>query len=63
MEPRQRGERPVGGAVVDEHGLPVGADALECAPELVEEECDAPLLVVDGDDDGDHAPEPTVVVP
>ena len=54
VQPRQRGERAVGGAVVDEDRLPGRVERLERGAELVVEECDAPLLVVHGHDDGDH---------
>ena len=59
MQLHQGRERPVGGPVVDEDRLPVRADALKRAAQLVEQQGDAPLLVVDGDDDGDHGSEPT----
>ena len=59
VQPRQRGVGAVGGAVVDEDRLPRGAERLQRRVELVEEQRDAPLLVVHGDDDGDHAREPT----
>jgi hypothetical protein len=54
MQPRQRGEGAVGRAVVDEDGLPRPPERVERRAELVVQEGDAPLLVVDGDDDRDH---------
>ena len=54
VEARQRGERAVRRAVVDEDRLPRLAERLERRVQLVVEQRDAPLLVVDGDDDGDH---------
>ena len=55
VEPRQRAERAVGRAVVDEDGLPGAAVAVERRGQLVVEQRDAALLVVHGDDDRDHA--------
>ena len=60
MEPRQRGEGAVSGTVVDEDRFPVRAERLERRAELLVEERDAPLLVVDRDDDRDHAREPSL---
>ena len=54
VQPRQRGERPVGRTVIDEDRLPLGVQRLEGRAKLVVEECDAPFLVVNRDDDGDH---------
>ena len=59
VQPGQRRVRPVRGAVVDEHGLPGLAERLERRVELVVQQRDAPLLVVDGNDDRDHGREPT----
>ena len=55
VEPGERAEGAVGRAVVDEHGLPRPAVAVERGRQLVVEQRDAALLVVDGDDDRDHA--------
>ena len=55
VEPRQGAERAVGRAVVDEDGLPGAAVAVERGGQLVVEQRDAPLLVVHGDNDRDHA--------
>src|SRR5207302_9279836 len=54
VESRQRGERAVGRAVVDEDRLPLAPERLESRAKLVVEERDAPLLVVHRHDDGDH---------
>jgi hypothetical protein len=54
VETRERRERAVGGAVVDEHGFPWAFERVEGAGELVVEQLDASILVVDGDDDRDH---------
>jgi molybdopterin molybdotransferase len=54
VEPRERGERSVGRAVVDEDRLPVLAHGFERRTQLVVEEGDTSLLVMDGDDDRDH---------
>ena len=61
VEPRQRGERAVLRAVVDEDRLPGLAARLERGVQLVVEEGDASLLVVNGDDDRDHGSEPSRV--
>jgi molybdopterin molybdotransferase len=61
VQARQRSERPVGGAVVDEDRLPLGMQRLERRAQLVVEECDAAFLVVNGNDHGDHGHEPSVV--
>ena len=61
VEPRQRGERAVLRAVVDEDRLPGLAAGLERGLQLLVEEGDAPLLVVNGDDDRDHGSEPSRV--
>ena len=55
VEPRQRGEGAVVRAVVDEDRLPRPPERLEGGGELVEQQRDAALLVVNRDDDGDHA--------
>ena len=55
VQPGQRAERAVGGAVVDEDDLPGLAERVERRGQLVVEERDAPLLVVHGDDHRDHA--------
>src|SRR5437764_655803 len=46
VEPGQRSEGPVDGAVVDEHGLPVLLEGLECSLELLVQQRDRVLLVV-----------------
>src|SRR4029453_603130 len=53
-EPGQSRKGPVGRAVVDEDGLPRTAERLEGAAKLLVERLDAPFLVVDRNDDGDH---------
>ena len=55
VQPGQRRERAVGGAVVDEDDLPGLVERVERRGQLVVEERDAPLLVVHGDDHRDHA--------
>ena len=55
MQARQRGERAVGRAVVDEDDLPRLVELLERRGKLVVEERDAALLVVYRDDHRDHA--------
>ena len=55
VEPREGAEGAVGRAVVDEDGLPGAAVAVERGGQLVIEQRDAPLLVVHGDNDRDHA--------
>ena len=55
VQARQRGERAVGRAVVDEDDLPRCVELLERRVELVVEERDAALLVVYRDDHRDHA--------
>ena len=55
VQPGQRGEGAVGGAVVDEDDLPGLSERVERGGQLVVEERDAPLLVVHGDDHRDHA--------
>ncbi len=60
VESRQRGERAVGRAVVDEDRLPLGVQRLERRAQLVVEQCDAAFLVVNGNDDRDHGSEPSV---
>ena len=57
VQPRQRCECPVGRPVVDEHGLPLDAERLERRLELVVQKRDAALLVVNRDDDRQHAAE------
>ncbi len=57
VQPSERGECSVGGAVVDEDRLPRGAERLERRPELVVEQCDASLFVMHRYDDGDHGRE------
>ena len=54
VQARQGAERPVGRAVVDEHGLPRLIEWIERRLQLVEEERDRPLLVMNGHDNGDH---------
>src|SRR5262245_10006209 len=61
MQSRERGEGAVLRSVVDEDRLPRLAAGLERGLELLVEEGDAPFLVVDGDDDRDHGPEPSRV--
>jgi hypothetical protein len=51
MEPRERRERAVGRAIVDEHGLPGLSARLECRLQLLVEQGDAAFLVVHRDDD------------
>src|SRR5919201_2484374 len=63
VQPRQRCERSVRRAVVDEDRFPVGSQRLERGSKLVVEERDAPLLVVSRDDDGDHGLSVPSVVP
>src|SRR5688500_19956363 len=55
VQARQRGERPVGRAVVDVDGLPLVSERFQGRLELLVEKRDASLLVVDRDDDRDHA--------
>jgi hypothetical protein len=54
VQPGERGERPVDRPVVDEDGFPRPVQRVERARELVVEQLDAPILVVDGNDDRDH---------
>ena len=63
VEPDERSVRSVARAVVDEHDLPRLAALGERLGELVVEPLDGELLVTDGDDDRDHAPERTPCVP
>ena len=53
MQACEGGERAIRRAVVDEDGLPV-SERIECGLQLLVEQRDASLLVVHGDDDGDH---------
>src|SRR6185312_3423239 len=59
METDERSVRSVPGAVVDEDDLPRVAALGQRLRELVVEPLDGELLVTDGDDDRDHAPERT----
>ena len=54
VQTRERGERPIGRAVVDEDDLPRLSEWLKRRRELVVQECDAALLVVHRDDHRDH---------
>ena len=54
VQPGERGEGAVRRAVVDIDGFPRLAERIEGRLELLEEERDAPLLVVDRHDDRDH---------
>jgi hypothetical protein len=51
----ERGERVVGGAVVDDDHLPGLPERVERMCQLVDQVAQAWFLVVDGDDDRDHA--------
>ena len=63
VEAHERGVRAVARAVVDEHDLPRLTAIDERPRKLVVEPLDGELLVSDGDDDRDHAPERTPCVP
>jgi hypothetical protein len=55
MQPSERCEGAVGGTVVHEDHLPGVVQLVEHGAQLVEERTDAQLLVVNGDDDRQHA--------
>jgi molybdopterin molybdotransferase len=59
MEARERCEAAVARAVVDEDGFPRDPEWLQSRHELLVQESERQLLVVDGNDDRDHAVDPS----